>query len=48
MKKISLTAIISVVLLSCQQSELQFSCDPIINQYVTENREELPNPPFEA
>lgn len=28
-------------LYSCQQTELQFSCDPVIDAYVAENKEEL-------
>jgi hypothetical protein len=29
------------ILFSCQQSEFEFSCDPVINEFVLENREEL-------
>lgn len=33
------------ILLSCRQSEFEFSCDPVINAYVLENKEELSKVP---
>ncbi|NLO69537.1 MAG: bacteriocin fulvocin C-related protein [Porphyromonadaceae bacterium] len=30
-----------IVLFSCQKSEFEFSCDPVINAFISENREEL-------
>lgn len=41
MKKILVFAFITISLFSCQQSELEFSCDPVINKFVIENREDL-------
>jgi len=41
MKKLILPFILVIFLYSCQQTELQFSCDPVIDAYVTENSEEL-------
>lgn len=41
MKKFILLFSLVIFLHSCQQTELQFSCDPVINAYVTENSEEL-------
>ncbi len=41
MKKIHFLVLLSVVLFSCRQTELQFSCDPVIDAYVTNNRLEL-------
>jgi hypothetical protein len=41
MKKILLIALITIFLLSCQQSDFEFSCDPEINEFVINNREEL-------
>ena len=36
------------ILFSCQQSEFEFSCDPVINEFVLENREELSKLPVTA
>lgn len=41
MKKSLVIVFIAVSIFSCQQSELEFSCDPVINKFVVENREEL-------
>ncbi len=41
MKKLILPFLLVIFLYSCQQTELQFSCDPVIDVYVTENSEEL-------
>ena len=41
MKKIIPFLFTVLFLYSCQQTELQFSCDPVIDAYVTENRDEL-------
>lgn len=41
MKKILFVAITAIFLFSCEQSEFEFSCDPVINEIVTENREEF-------
>jgi hypothetical protein len=43
MKKIVFAIIIvhAGILFSCQQSEFEFSCDPVINEFVLENRKEL-------
>jgi hypothetical protein len=41
LKAILLVTLLFILLVSCQQTELQFSCDPDINQFVAENREEL-------
>ncbi|MFW5831851.1 MAG: bacteriocin fulvocin C-related protein [Prolixibacteraceae bacterium] len=41
MKKLILPFLLVIFLYSCQQTELQFSCDPVIDAYVTENSEEL-------
>lgn len=45
MKRILLSVCLLSVLFSCQQSELEFSCDPVVNAYVLENREELSKVP---
>jgi hypothetical protein len=41
MKKILIIAFLALLAFSCQQSELEFSCDPVINKFVIENQEEL-------
>lgn len=41
MKKSTITIALLGFLCSCQQSEFEFSCDPVINKFVLENREEL-------
>lgn len=41
MKKICLVALILIPIFSCKKSSLEFSCDPVINEFVIENREEL-------
>jgi hypothetical protein len=41
MKKILVITSLVLSLFSCQQSELEFSCDPVINKFVIENQEEL-------
>lgn len=41
MKRFTFLFTLVVLLYSCQQTELQFSCDPLINAYVTENSDEL-------
>lgn len=41
MKKILLLGCVLCILFSCRQSEFEFSCDPVIDQYVKENRDEL-------
>lgn len=41
MKRFFIILALSITLFSCQQSELQFSCDPIVNQYVIDNIEQL-------
>ncbi len=41
MKKFIFLLSLFPLLYSCQQTELQFSCDPVIDAYVTENIEEL-------
>jgi len=38
MKQIFCIVLFSVVLFSCQQTELEYSCDPVINKYVIENK----------
>jgi hypothetical protein len=42
-KNILLVVVIVVSLSSCQQSGLEFSCDPVINEFVVKNREGLSN-----
>lgn len=41
MKKILVIVLLTFFIFSCQQSELEFSCDPVINQFVIKNRQEL-------
>lgn len=41
MKKVFVIVFSVVFLLSCQKSELEFSCDPAINEYVIEHLEEF-------
>lgn len=41
MKKLCLIFLLAALLFSCQKFELEFSCDPIINAFVSENREML-------
>lgn len=41
MKQIFCILLLSVVLFSCQQTELEYSCDPVINKYVIENKAEF-------
>lgn len=41
MKKLAIFISFTVLLFSCQQSELEFSCDPVINKFVIENHDEL-------
>lgn len=41
MKKFCFIFLLAALLFSCQKSELEFSCDPVINAFVSENREEL-------
>lgn len=41
MKKILIIALLACLIFSCQQSILEFSCDPVINKFVIENQEEL-------
>jgi hypothetical protein len=41
MKKIIWIVLISIFIYSCQQSELQFSCDPAINEFVVDNQSAL-------
>lgn len=41
MKQIFCIVLFSVVLVSCQQTELEYSCDPVINKYVIENKAEF-------
>ena len=41
MKKVLVYVFTLVFLLSCQKSELEFSCNPVINAFVSEHREEL-------
>ena len=41
MKRISIFALFSIVLFSCQQTEFEFSCDPVINKIVIENKAEF-------
>ncbi len=41
MKKLSILLASILLAVSCQKIEPQYSCDPIINQYVVENIEEL-------
>lgn len=41
MKKTLVIISIAVFLFSCQQSELEYSCDPVINKFVIENQQEL-------
>ncbi len=45
MKTILLSVCLLSVLFSCRQSEFEFSCDPVINAYVLENRDELSKVP---
>ena len=41
MKKILVIVLIGLFLFSCQQSEFEYSCDPVINKFVIENQQEL-------
>ncbi|MDP2114360.1 MAG: bacteriocin fulvocin C-related protein, partial [Bacteroidota bacterium] len=41
MKQIFCIVLFSVVLFSCQQTELEYSCDPVINKFVLENKVEF-------
>lgn len=41
MKKFLVIGVLLVSLFSCQQSSLEFSCDPVINDFVVKNREGL-------
>ena len=41
MKKFCFIFLFAVLLFSCQKSEFEFSCDPVIDAFVSENREEL-------
>ena len=41
MKRFYILLLLGILLFSCGQSELEFSCDPVINAFVSENREEL-------
>jgi hypothetical protein len=41
MKQILWIVLLSIVLLSCEQTELEYSCDPVINKYVLENKAEF-------
>ena len=41
MKKFCFIFLLATLLFSCQKSELEFSCDPVINAFVSENLEEL-------
>ena len=41
MKKLYIVSVLGILLFSCSQSELEFSCDPVINSYILENQEEL-------
>jgi hypothetical protein len=41
MEKFIIIMVLSGILFSCQQSEFEFSCDPVINEFVSKNREEL-------
>jgi hypothetical protein len=40
-KKFCLILLPAALFFSCQKSEPEFSCDPVINAFVSENREEL-------
>lgn len=41
MKRIAILVLFSIILFSCQQTEFEFSCDPVINKIVLENKEEF-------
>lgn len=41
MKKFCFLFLLAALLFSCQKFELEFSCDPVINAFVSENREML-------
>lgn len=41
MKQIFCILLFSVVLFSCQQTELEYSCDPVINKFVIEKKAEF-------
>lgn len=41
MKQIFCIVFFSLVLFSCQQTELEYSCDPVINKFVIENKAEF-------
>jgi hypothetical protein len=43
MKKLVIFISFTALLFSCQQTELEFSCDPVINKFVIENHDELSN-----
>lgn len=41
MKQIFYIFLFSIILFACQQAELEYSCDPGINKFVTENKAEF-------
>jgi hypothetical protein len=41
MKKILCCILLSFILFSCQETELEYSCDPVINKFVIENKAEF-------
>ena len=41
MKKKLVIVLTTISFLSCQKSELEFSCDPVINEFIIEHRAEL-------
>lgn len=41
MKQIFCIVLFSVILFSCQETELEYSCDPVINKFVLENLAEF-------
>lgn len=43
MKRILFFTLMTISMFSCEQSELDFSCDPVINKFVVDNREDLIN-----
>jgi len=41
MKQLFGVVLFSIVLFSCQQTDLEYSCDPVINKFVIENKAEF-------
>jgi hypothetical protein len=41
MKKIFSIVLLSLLLFSCQQTEFEYSCDPVINKFILENKAEF-------